>query len=218
MKTPAGIRLQNELANYFKEGRLLKFDRGEFVLNGGEEPRGVYMIQRGFVKVYLIADTGKESVHIIYKAGEIFPLIWAFKGQALNVFYQSLGPSRLWLLTTDDFNELIKSSHEASQAVIRQLVNQFHILTERLANLEYSSAADRVVYRLLYMAGRFGVKDGRRIIIDAPITHQIIADTTNLVRETVVDGQRVVIDGHHRDRDAIALRYLKAIDRLLEAS
>ena len=46
----------------------------------------------------------------------------------------------------------------------------------------------------------------------------LFSGNRNLVRETVVDGQRVVIDGHHRDRDAIALRYLKAIDRLLEAS
>ncbi len=43
----------------------------------------------------------------------------------------------------------------------------------------------------------------------------LFSGNRNLVRETVVGGDRVVIDGHHRDRDAIALRYLKAIDRLL---
>ncbi|HZW17795.1 MAG TPA: formimidoylglutamate deiminase, partial [Luteimonas sp.] len=43
----------------------------------------------------------------------------------------------------------------------------------------------------------------------------LFSGNRNLVREVVVGGDRVVIDGHHRDRDAIALRYAKAIDQLL---
>lgn len=45
----------------------------------------------------------------------------------------------------------------------------------------------------------------------------LFSGNRNLVRETVVGGDRVVIDGHHRDRDAIALRYLKAMEYLLES-
>ncbi|WP_344759176.1 formimidoylglutamate deiminase [Luteimonas lutimaris] len=43
----------------------------------------------------------------------------------------------------------------------------------------------------------------------------LFSGNRNLVREVVVGGDRVVIDGHHRDRDAIALRYAKAINQLL---
>ena len=43
----------------------------------------------------------------------------------------------------------------------------------------------------------------------------IFSGNRNLVREVVVGGERVVIDGHHRDRDVIALRYARAIDALL---
>ena len=69
--------------------------------------------------------------------------------------------------------------------------------------------------------------DGDHIVLDAaaPIlagaTDDDVADrwifsgNRNLVREVVVGGERVVIDGHHRDRDAIALRYARAIDALL---
>ena len=43
----------------------------------------------------------------------------------------------------------------------------------------------------------------------------IFSGNRNLVRETHVAGQRVVADGRHRDRDAIAARYRQAIKRLL---
>src|SRR3546814_402778 len=42
----------------------------------------------------------------------------------------------------------------------------------------------------------------------------IFSGNRNLVREVVVGGERVVIDGHHRDRDAVAMRYRKAIETL----
>ncbi|HEX5395195.1 MAG TPA: Crp/Fnr family transcriptional regulator [Candidatus Saccharimonadales bacterium] len=178
-------KLQNELASYFAKGRLLKFDKGEFVLRACEEPKGAYMIQRGFIKVYSIADDGRENIHLIYKPGEVFPLIWVFKGVVRNIFYQAISPSRLWLMPAEELTELVSQSHTASQAMILQLTNQFHIYARRLDNLQHVKSMDRVVFRLLFMAERFGERDGRQIIINAPMTHQIFADTINLVRETV---------------------------------
>jgi formimidoylglutamate deiminase len=43
----------------------------------------------------------------------------------------------------------------------------------------------------------------------------IFSGNRNLVREVDVDGERVVVDGRHRDRDAVAAHYRKAIDKLL---
>ena len=51
--------------------------------------------------------------------------------------------------------------------------------------------------------------------VDDAVDRWIFSGNRNLVREVVVDGDRVVIDGHHRDRDAIAVRYRKTIDTLL---
>jgi formimidoylglutamate deiminase len=43
----------------------------------------------------------------------------------------------------------------------------------------------------------------------------IFSGNRNVVREVVLGGERVVVDGHHRDRDAVAARYRKAIEALL---
>jgi CRP/FNR family transcriptional regulator len=41
-----------------------------------------------------------------------------------------------------------------------------------------------VIAELLYFAERFGKQQGSKIIINAPITHQDIADSINMTRET----------------------------------
>jgi formimidoylglutamate deiminase len=43
----------------------------------------------------------------------------------------------------------------------------------------------------------------------------IFSGNRNLVRDVHVAGQRVVADGRHRDRDAIATRYAAAMRHLL---
>ncbi len=43
----------------------------------------------------------------------------------------------------------------------------------------------------------------------------VFSGNRNLVREVAVGGERVVVDGRHRDRDAIAARYRRAIDALM---
>lgn len=174
-----------ELIDQFKQGRLLTYRKGEIILRAAEEPSGVYCIEQGFIRVYSITDQGEENTHVIYKAGEVFPLIWAFNNIARNVFYESLDVSQLWWLSKDEFLHLAKTSHKVSYLVLYQAVNQFHIFADRLDNLEYTDALEKVVYRLLYLAGRFGQKKSKKIIINAPITHQLIASSINLARETV---------------------------------
>ncbi len=174
-----------QLPEKFKSGRLLQFSNREIILKAGEQPPGVYFLASGFIKVYSISEHGEENIHVIYRPGEVFPLIWAFKNIVRGVFYESLGPTKLWCLPKDDFLHEVKTSLPMANVILGQLVEQFHIFADRLDNLEYNEAEERVIYRLLFLAGRFGKKLGAKVIIDAPITHQHIASSINLARETV---------------------------------
>lgn len=169
----------------FKKGRHIVFGNHELILRAGEAPMGVFYLAKGFVKVYSISEHGAENIHIIYKNGEVFPLIWAFKNLIRSVFYESLGESELYLLPHDDFLSLTKTSSNFSRGLLEKTIEQFYVYADRLDNLEYSDARERIAYRILFLAGRFGKKQAKTFIIEAPITHQHIAESINLARETV---------------------------------
>lgn len=174
-----------EILDQFKGGRQLDFRHREIVLRAGETPQGVYFIDQGFIKVYTISDRGTENMHVIYKAGELFPLIWIFNGRVRNVFYESVGTSRLFRLTKEEFNKRMHRSAHLHAAVTEQFADQFRIYADRIDNLEYTEALERVAYRLLTLARRFGARRNGQIVINAPITHQHIGESVNLARETV---------------------------------
>jgi CRP-like cAMP-binding protein len=174
----------SSLIDFFKPARQKKYSTGELVLRG-EDPSGVMRLKKGFVKVYSISDEGDRYLHILYKAGELFPLIWALQNIRRRIFYEAASDVVIAEAQKDDFLRFIKKDASAAYDVLSQLAQQFYVFADRLDNLEYKSAHERVAYRLIFLASRFGQREDKSVIIKAPLTHELISESINLARETV---------------------------------
>lgn len=71
-----------------------------------------------------------------------------------------------------------------SQEILKQAVEVIAVYTQRIQTLEFRTARGRIVSEILNLAERFGEKHGQEIVINVPITHQDIADSINMSRET----------------------------------
>jgi CRP-like cAMP-binding protein len=171
----------------FHNGQPLSYSKGEVILGNLSKPDGVYFIDSGYVKIYTISDEGEEYLSIIYGSGEVFPILWAYLDIEPEIlFYETLSDCILWRISREWFNKAITLDVATGYAFAIQLAQQFSIFIDRVDNLEYKKASERVAYRLLFLASRFGIRDSEdQISIDAPITHQIFANSINLSRESV---------------------------------
>jgi CRP/FNR family cyclic AMP-dependent transcriptional regulator len=170
----------------FNKGQPLVFGKGEHIIAQESKPDGVYYISTGYVKIYSISSNGDEYVHVIYGPGEIFPLVWAYLGiHPEALYYEALSDCTVWRMSREWLLHFMATRPHIAYALSMQLAQQFRILADRIDNLEYKKASERVAYRVLFLASRFGTKDGSSIIIDPPITHEIFANTVNLARESV---------------------------------
>lgn len=176
--------MERAIAEVFNKGAVKKFAAGELVTSG-EDAKGVFLIRAGFIKVYSISDEGNEYLHIIYKPGETFPLIWALLGLRRRVFYEALTDCTLNVLAKAEFIEETSRNAEFSFGVLKSLAEQFYVYADRIDNLQYKTAYEKVVYRLLFLAGRFGSNNGEGILIELPVTHELISESINLARESV---------------------------------
>lgn len=173
------------IREFFRTGHEQLVSKGQILLGWGEVPADMYYVEHGFIKAYSIGNDGEEFIHEIYKSHELFPLTWAYLRIARNIFYEALGEVVVYRMPVQKFNSFAISNITASHALARQTAHQLHVYSDRIDNLEYKKPAQRIAYRLLSMAERFGKRDRHGIVIDGPFTHQIIADSINLARETV---------------------------------
>ena len=170
----------------FTRGQPLTFKKGEHIIAQESQPDGVYFISTGYIKIYSISSSGDEYIHIIYGSGEIFPLVWVYLGIHPDaLYYEALSDCVVWRMSREWLLHFITTRPHIAYALSIQLAHQFRILGDRVDNLQYKRASERVAYRVLFLASRFGVKNGKGIIIDPPITHEIFANTINLARESV---------------------------------
>jgi CRP-like cAMP-binding protein len=170
---------------HFIAGTLKHFKKDEIIVQGNEEPSGVYLIQNGYVKAYSISQLGQQNLLLVQGENEIMPLPWALDGpQKLGIFYEAMSDVTVLSTSKPDLRVAMGSNSWLTEQVLRQLVNTFTVYAQRIQSLGYRLPRERVIACLLDLATRFGQEDGHNVTIKAPITHQDIADSINMTRET----------------------------------
>lgn len=182
---PTRKNMDESIVAHFSDGLPMRFSKEETIINGFDEPKGVYLIKTGFVKAYSISQEGHGNLLLVHEAGEFIPLPWALDGAyTTGLFYEAMTDVTALRASKEKLRTAMGNNTWLSQEVLKQAVNIITVYTQRIQTLEFRSARGRIIAELLYLAQRFGKPQGRAVLIDAPITHQDIADSINMTRET----------------------------------
>lgn len=175
---------QEALLNLFKTGSRLEYKKGELIIRDGDTPGGVFFIESGLVKAYDITRYGEENLLIIRKPNEIFPIIWAITESKWHVMYEALSPTTVYRIGRKDYIKAITSSTDLLAPLLDITLQMYRIQSQRILNLEYRTARERLISFLLIMRERFGKETPEGIVIEAPLRQQDIASSINTSRET----------------------------------
>ncbi len=173
------------IISHFSDGSIMHFLKDETIMHGFNEPDGVYLIVEGFVKAYSISQAGLGNLLLIHSADELIPLPWALDGSNITgLSYEAMSEVTVIKASKDKLRAAMGHDQWLSQEILNQTVNIIAIYTQRIQTLEYRSARGRIIAELLTLAERFGQYHDDLVVINAPITHQDIADSINMSRET----------------------------------
>jgi CRP/FNR family transcriptional regulator, cyclic AMP receptor protein len=179
------LYLDNPVSNFFARGSIRRYTKSELILQAHEAPDAVYSIADGYVEAYSINNRGERYVHLILKKGEIFPLWWVFEVVPQNIYYQAVNDTTLHCLPRENLLSELQTNQTLAFQFLQTTLQQLKIYEDRIDNLEYKYASERLVYRLLFLAYRFGERSNGQITLKPLITQQMIASSVNLSRESV---------------------------------
>ena len=170
---------------HFDEGTTKRYLKNEIIVQGNEEPSGVFFILEGFIKAYSISQLGQQNLLLIQGKHEILPLPWALDGpQKVGIFYEAMSDVTVKRTSKAALRAAMGSDPWLTEQILRQLVDAFTVYAQRIQSLGFRLPRERIIACLLDLSTRFGQIDAEHITIKAPITHQDIADSTNMTRET----------------------------------
>ena len=175
---PAALKDFNTIksSSVYPEGALLFLEK--------QEPRGIFILCEGQVKLSISSAEGKTLILQIAKAGEVLGLLAALAGTSYEVTAETLRPCQVAFVRRNDFLRFLVQHPETNASVVRQLGAQYQFACEQLRTVGLAASAHEKLAKLLldWTADGSGVKDGR---VTVPLTHEEIAEFIGSSRETV---------------------------------
>jgi CRP/FNR family transcriptional regulator, cyclic AMP receptor protein len=163
--------------SFFPEGAILFLEK--------QDPRGVFVLCQGEVKLTISSSEGKTLIVRIAKPGELLGLMATLSAEPYELTAQTLRPCLVAFIRRDDFLRFVAQHPEASHGIVKLLTSHYHAACEQLKTVGLSASASAKLARLLlgWSAGAEETKLGTRITL--PLTHQEIAELIGSSRETV---------------------------------
>lgn len=174
------------LEEFFSHYTLVRYSKGERILRENEIPSGVYFTRKGIVRAYLISEEGNELTIMMREEKSVFPWRWAINNLANVYNYQAMNNVELWRAPRDAFQKFLKANPEILYEICSQIADDYAAVVYRMQHIVFGNAYAKVAAVVLTAAKRFGQPDPTTpsITVEVPLTHQQIADSAGITRET----------------------------------
>ena len=168
--------------------------KDELLFAEGDPCEGMYVIQSGAIKMFKMADTGREQVLVIERAGSTVGELPVFDGGNLPASAAALEDSSLLFLPKREFLSLCRQNSEVAFAVIRSLAWRFRYMTSLVEELSLKEVSHRLARFLRDRALAVGIRTRRGVEFPLEETNQQIAAEIGTVRDLVSRNLRRLVD------------------------
>jgi len=150
-----------------------------------QEPRGLFVLCGGDVKLSISSSAGKTLILRIARPGEVLGLLAVLSGSPYEVTAEALHPCQVAFVKRDDFLRLMAKHPGVMNGALKQLSHLYSGACEQLRTVGLSASAPEKVARILLDWCATGKKTKEGTQIKIALTHEEIAESIGTTRETV---------------------------------
>ena len=168
-------------------GRLMarcEIEGGRLIFNEGDPCEGLYVVERGAVKIFKTSSSGREQVLTVERAGSIVAELPVFDEGPYPASCQAVEDSSLLFLSRDDFRVICLEMPTLALKVLKAVGSRLRRLVTLIEELSFTTVRQRLAASLVRRAESEGVRSDRGLCITLPANHEIGAEI-GTVRELV---------------------------------
>jgi len=176
--------VDDEIVEQIKNfSHICQYKKGEYLFRQGESENKVYLLLDGRVELLIISNDGKKRTLFIYEQNTL-----------IGGFQLNSGPSvTSAVCLTYSKVAVIDQSASIPESLERDIYYALYASNNYMKFIQvgllkeqvFDKAEDRINNLLVGLSNRFGQEKQDSIILNLPLTHQLIADITGCSRITV---------------------------------
>jgi len=162
------------------------YPKGAVLFVEGQNPRGIFVLCKGRVKLSQCSSTGKCLIMKFAEPGEILGLSATISGKPYEVMAETAEPCQINFVRRDDFLRFLREHSEAGIRVIQQLSEKYISTCREIRTLSLSHSASEKLAKLLLNWGPINNQAANtEIRILLRLSHEEIGQMIGTSRETV---------------------------------
>ncbi len=150
-----------------------------------EPSNSIYFLKKGRVKLSRMSSDGKEMIIGLVNKGEVFGEMAYLDESERKDFATSLDECLVCAINKEDFKRFVERNPELNLRLTKLMGLKLRKYSERIEELVFKDAEQRVISFLLRLAKENGKEIGDEIFVKPFLKHQDIAELTACSRQTV---------------------------------
>jgi CRP/FNR family transcriptional regulator len=162
------------------------YPKGSLLFVEGEQPRGVFIICSGRVKLTTSSTEGKTLIVKIAEQGEVLGASATILGKSYEVSAETIEPAQVNFIKREDFLKFLNTSSEACMHTAQQLSEKYHSAQREIRTLGLAqTTSEKLAKLILDWCELNGEPTPKGIRLKVLLTHEEIAQMIGTTRETV---------------------------------
>jgi len=146
-----------EAIKHLSDNREVRhFKKKDIIFREGENPRWLFFVESGKVKLYKTSDDGRELIVKIAHPGDFLGFLTLFKEDAYPESAAALEDSAVKLIPKSDFAALVFGNRDVNARFIKMLASHVAEREQQLIELAYNSVRKRVAGILVQLYDQSG--------------------------------------------------------------
>jgi CRP-like cAMP-binding protein len=162
-----------------------QYDPGEVVFAEGDACAGLYIVERGHIRIFKSSSGGREQVLSIDGPGGSVAELPVFDGGPYPASASAVDGATLLLFRKQDFHALCLAHPEVALKVLKVVGSRLRRLVGIIEELSFTTVRRRLASFLFRLARQEGKRTDEGIEITLPANNQELAAQIGTVRELV---------------------------------
>ena len=162
-----------------------RFQAGELIFGEGDVCAGLYVVQRGNVRIFKSSAGGREQVLTIDGPGSSIAELPVFDGGNYPASAQAITECNLVFFSRQDFQALCLQHPQVALKVLRVVGGRLRRLVGIIEELSFTTVRHRLIALLVRLAKSASARNGDAVTVMLPANNTELAAQIGTVRELV---------------------------------
>ena len=160
------------------------YEKGELIFTEGDPCAGLFIIERGHVRIFKSSPSGREQILTVEGPGSSIAELPVFDGGTYPASTAAADDARVYFISKQDFHSLCLVHPQVPLKVLKVVGGRLRRLVGIIEELSFTTVRARLITVLLRLS-QSGRKTKAGIEIQLPSSNQELASEIGTVRELV---------------------------------